>query len=247
MKINFLWIGDRLGKLEQLTLKSYLDNNHTPVIWLYDLTCSNIPEGVVKEDANQILPSNKIFSYTGRGDCRKGSYGGFSDIFRYYLLLQTGGWYSDMDVTCLKNFSDVDNQPYVFRPHRYTKAVGNIMKCPAQSTFLQKCIDKTEAIIDMNNDKWVYPVQILSDCIFEDKLDKFIAPKAWFGEDNINDLKDLLNIGVFSNRSNLPTYAVHWCNEALSTGQWDWTVKRDFNTPIPTTLYYNLLKKHNLL
>ena len=86
MEINFLWIGDKLGKLEQLTLKSFLDNGHQPVVWLYDRECTGIPDGTFKKDANEILPSLRIFSYEGRGDCRAGSYGGFSDLFRYYLL-----------------------------------------------------------------------------------------------------------------------------------------------------------------
>lgn len=247
MVINFLWIGDCLGKLEQLTLKSFLDCGHTPNLWLYNLHCSNIPDGVVVQNAREILPAEKIFCYKGKGDCRKGSLGGFSDVFRYYLLQKIGGWYSDMDVTCLKNFKELDYLPYVFRPHRLTKAVGNIMKTPANCLLLKKCIETTQLLVDEQNDSWVLPVKILSQHIFEQNLEQYIAPKQWFGEDSMDDLKELINLAIFSKKINLPTYAIHWCHEALSTGKWDWTVKRNFNTPVPTTLYYNLLKKHKLL
>jgi hypothetical protein len=247
MKINFLWIGDALGKLEQLTLKSFIDNKHQPVLWLYNLKCANIPPDTIIQDARDILSENRIFAYTGNGDCRKGSYGGFSDLFRYYLLYMVGGWYCDMDITCLKNFEPLDSLPYMFRPHRFTKAVGNILKAPAGCGFLKECIESTEAQINKDNNVWVLPVKILSDCIFKNKLEQYIAPKEWFGEDNINDLKEIINLGVFTKKINLPEYAIHWCHEAISTGKWDWSVKRDFNNPLPTTLYYNLLKRHNLL
>lgn len=246
MNINFLWIGPTLGLLEQLTLKSFIDNDHQPVLWVYDLNCSNIPSGVIVKDAREILPADKIFAYTGKGDCRKGSYGGFSDIFRYYLLRKTGGWYCDMDVTCLQNFSNLDKQEYMFRPHRIAKAVGNVLKAPSDSLFLKKCIEKTEESISKDNDEWVLPVVILGEIVVEEKLDHYIAPPEWFGMDSMFEIKKLIKPGTFLNTT-LPRYAIHWCHEALSTGKWDWTVKRNFDTPVPTTLYFNLLKKHKLI
>lgn len=247
MEINFLWIGNSIGKLEQLTLKSFLDNDHTPVLWLYDKNCTAIPEGTVKKDANEILPETRIFSYTGKGDCREGSYGGFSDLFRYYLLKKIGGWYCDMDVTCLKSFKTIDDTPYVIRPHNKVEIVGNIIKTPANAPFLDECIQLTEALVNKQNDRWVKPVEILRDCVKKYSLQKYLAPEKWFGKDNIEDIRKILSIGVFLDKKILPEYAIHWCNEAISTGKWDYSIKRNFNNPIPTTLFYNLLKKHKLL
>jgi len=246
MNINFLWIGPSLGLLEQLTLKSFIDNDHRAILWAYDVSCRNVPSGIIVKDAREILPENKIFCYTGKGDCRKGSYGGFSDIFRYYLLQKVDGWYCDMDVTCLQNFSNLDKHEYVFRPHRIAKAVGNILKAPKDSIFLKKCIERTEKTINKDNDKWVLPVIILGETITSENLEHHIAPPEWFGRDGMSDIKKLIKPGTFFN-IDLPQYAIHWCHEALSTGKWDWTVKRNFDTPVPTTLYYNLLKKHKLI
>jgi hypothetical protein len=247
MEINFLWIGDKLGKLEQLTLKSFVDNGHQPVVWLYNTACAGIPEGVLKRDANEILPSSRIFSYEGRGDCRAGSYGGFSDLFRYYLLKTVGGWYCDMDVTCLQSFADINNSEYVIRPHNTVEIVGNIIKTPKNAPFLDDCIALTEKHIDKRNDRWVKPVEILRDCVKKHSLEQYLAPIDWFGNDNIEDIRHMLSIGVFCKKELQPKYALHWCNEATSTGQWDYSIKRNFNKPIPTTLFYNLLKKHKLL
>ena len=233
MIINFLWIGDQLGKLEQLTLCSFLQNKHTPYLWTYNINCKGVPEGVVVKDASTIINREKIFYYTGGGDCRKGSCGGFSDIFRYHLLRQQGGWYCDMDVTCLKSFEEIDNVPYLFRPHRNCGAVGNIMKCPANSEFLDHCIIETEKQVTADNKAWVLPVQILKQNIDKFNLSKYIAPVDWFGRDDITEIQKYVDIGSGFNRQILPRYAIHWCNEAISTGQWNISIKRDFNTPVP--------------
>jgi len=247
MNINFLWIGKQLGRLEQLTLKSFIKNGHEPHLWLYDKDCQNVPAKTILRDANEIMSSDKIFSYVGGGDCRAGSYGGFSDIFRYYLLKKHGGWYCDMDVTCLRSFIDIDDQEYLFRPHKRVGLVGNIMKCPKDCDFINQCIIDTEKVVNCNNTRWVLPVEILRDNVKKANLEKFVAPVDWFGDDNIEDIKKLLAIGAFLPVKIMPKYAIHWCNEAVSTGRWDLTIKRDFDTPLPTTLFYNLLKKNELL
>jgi hypothetical protein len=246
MKINFLWIGSELNKIGQLSLKSFIDNGHESVLWAYDKNCKNIPYGTIVEDAGQIIHPDKIFSYKGDGDCRKNSYGGFSDIFRYYLLQEVGGWYCDMDVTCLKNFEEISSNEYVIRPHNMTKYVGNILKTPKNNEFLKACIEETEKEINETNYRWIKPLEILSDQIEKFQLEKYVVPTEYFGKDDIVFLKELLCLG-FNKKSELPKYAIHWCNEAVSTGQWDSSIRRDWNSPIPTTLYYRLLKKHNLL
>lgn len=247
MNINFLWIGERVTKNGQLALKSFLDHGHQPVLWAYDANCQNIPSGIKIEDAGQIMHPSKIFSYKDKGDCRMGSYGGFSDIFRYHLLHQVGGWYCDMDVVCLKNFEEIDNTPYVLRAHKFTPIVGNIIKTPQACKFMKACIENTEKVIDENNSSWIKPLEILSDTFAQFDLKQYVVPNNYFGCDDINDIKNYLNVGYFRNKFELPKYAIHWCNEAVSTGQWDPTIKRDWNNPVPTTLYYKLLKQHNLL
>lgn len=247
MKINFLWIGDSLSLNGQLTLKSFLDHGHEPVLWAYDKNCKNVPSGVIIEDAGDILHPSKIFTYKNRGDCRIGSYGGFSDIFRYYLLLKIGGWYCDMDTVCLKNFEEISNQPYVLRPHNFTPIVGNIMKTPQNCEFMKACIENTEKEIDENNYRWIKPLEILSDTFKQFELNQYVVPINYFGNDNIKDIKTYLDLGYYKSKFELPIYALHWCNEAVSTGQWDPSIKRDWNAPVPTTLYYKLIKKHKLL
>lgn len=246
MTVNFLWIGTTLGLMERLTLTSFLHNDHTPVLWLYDKKCKGIPKGVKIKDAGEILHPSKVFAYTGNGDCRKGSYGGFSDIFRYHLLYKTGEWYCDMDVTCLKNFSSI-KQDYVFRPHPKTKVVGNIMKTPKECEVMKACIDITESEVTPLNDRWIKPLEILNEQVEQFNLTPHICSTEWFGLDDSKHLQELLALNYFIQNIKLPKYAIHWCNEAITTGQWNKSIKRDWNVPIPSTLYYNLLKDHKLI
>lgn len=247
MNINFLWIGKTLTKNGQLSLKSFLDHGHQPILWAYDKNCQNVPQGVTIKDAGEIMHPSKIFTYKNNGDCRIGSYGGFSDIFRYHLLYKVGGWYCDMDVVCLKNFEEISDKPYVLRPHKFTPIVGNIIKTPKECDFIKKCIEETEKEVDENNYRWIRPLEILSDVFQTFDLQEYVVPNEYFGNDDIEQIKQFLTVGYHPAKHKLPTYALHWCNEAISTGQWNRAIKRDWNVPIPTTLFYKLLKQHQLL
>lgn len=231
----------------QLTLKSFLDNNHDVYLWTYNKNLKNIPDGVILKDANEILTENKAFCYKGRGDCRNGSYGGFSDIFRYHLIQNVGGWYCDMDVTCLKNFSDVfPENEYILRPHSKTNCVANIFKAPKNNDFLRYCIQKTEEEINENNEFWVKPLNILKQCVKEFNYEKYIIDSSFFENDDVSFFRKILSI-PYKNNTTLPTHAIHWCNEMVSFGRWYSELRRDWNVPIPFTLYHYFLKKHKLI
>lgn len=230
----------------QLTLKSFLDFDHKVILWTYSKNINNLPSGVILKNANEILENSKIFVYQGNGDCRVGSYGGYSDIFRYHLLQKVGGWYCDMDVTCLDNFSKIPEQEYVIKPHNSCKHVANVIKTPKNASFLNDCIELTEKVITENNDSWILPLKILSESVERFNLKKFVVPKNYFGNDSARDLSYYLSI-PYQNKEPLPKYAIHWCNEAVSHGFWNKEMKRNWDVPIPTTLYYKLLKKHKII
>src|SRR5260370_41624153 len=104
--IQGLWIGAELSVLEQLSIRSFLRNNHEYHLYVYD-EMKNIPAGTVVKDAGEILPPSKIFQYKDQK-----TYAGFANFFRYKLLLERGGWWVDADVVCLKSFGFPEE--YVF-------------------------------------------------------------------------------------------------------------------------------------
>ncbi len=104
--IQGLWIGSELSVMEQLSICSFLKNGHGYHLYAYD-HLGSVPPGTVVKDANEILPRSRIFQYK-----HQASYAGFSNFFRYKLLLERGGWWADTDIVCLKPF-DFPNQ-YIF-------------------------------------------------------------------------------------------------------------------------------------
>ena len=104
--IQGLWVGPELSVMEQLSVSSFLRHGHEYHLYVYT-DVKNIPAGAIVKDGNEILPASRIFQYK-----QKASYSGFSNFFRYKLLLERGGWWVDTDTVCLKPFDFAEE--YVF-------------------------------------------------------------------------------------------------------------------------------------
>lgn len=212
--IHGLWIGPALSAMEMLTIKSFIDNGHEFYLWVYEEPDSPLPEGTVIQDANKILPEQHVFQYQSKCDLTHGvnSYAGYSDIFRYKLLYEVGGWWADMDVTCLKPLDF--EEPYVFRDfvfrHSYDLAVvGNLMKCPQGSPLMKDCFEVAINEVTKENTEWLKPVMILNEQIDKHQLAGFIKhhivnPELW-------ELVDMYRYFPV----NVPKeyYVIHWLNE----------------------------------
>lgn len=207
--INGLWIGTSLSKIELLTIKSFVSHGHQFRLWTYN--AMDIPEieGLELMDANEILTEDFVFSYKHKNSYGHGagSYAGFSDIFRYKLLYEKGGWWVDMDVACLKAFDF--EQPYFFRAHHELPVVGNVMKCPPKSALMQECFELAVKKVDENNTDWHLPIQILNDQIEKNQLSKYIVPQV-----SNNDWWDQTKSYIFTMKK-VPDnwYFIHWQNE----------------------------------
>lgn len=92
--IQSLWVEGPLSPMERLTINSYLKNGHKFHLYVYN-DVTNIPIGTIIKDANEIIPNSDIFKV------REG-YSSFSDFFRWKLILDRGGWWSDLDAVCLR-------------------------------------------------------------------------------------------------------------------------------------------------
>jgi hypothetical protein len=207
--VNSLWIGNTLSKIELLTLHSFIAQGHTFHLWTYEKLLTELPEGVVIEDANEILPRETVFRYNnvnkyGHG---KGSVSGFSDIFRYKLLYDKGGWWTDMDVTCLKplNFS----VPYFFRKHHHLELVGNVMKAPVQSELMLSCYHEALTEVNENNTDWHKPIEILNKYVLENNLQHYVYPYI----SNHDDWNRIVGYVVGNEPIPEQYYFIHWMNE----------------------------------
>lgn len=131
--VQSLWIGPELSTMERLSIASFLGNDHPFHLYVYN-DVRGVPAGCELRDANEILPASMIFQYTEHK-----SYAGFANWFRYKLLLDRGGWWSDCDSVCVRPL-DFDT-PYVFSSERHEGAVyvnnGNI-RAPAGSALFAR-------------------------------------------------------------------------------------------------------------
>ena len=219
--VNSLWIGNSLSKIELLTLYSFIKQGHTFHLWTYEKLTNELPEGVIIEDANKILPREAIFFYNhinkyGHG---KGSVSGFSDIFRYKLLYEKGGWWVDMDVTCLKPLNVV--APYFFRKHHSLELVGNVMKAPIRSKLMMNCYQEAEAEVNENNTDWHKPIEILNKHVFENNLQQYVFPFV----SNVDDWNQIVDFVVGEKPIPQHYYFIHWMNEEWRSRNID---KNDF-------------------
>ena len=133
--IQCLWIGKQISRMERLSLRSFLNNSHTVHLYTYGHV-EDIPEGIVVMDANKIVPAKKIFRYKDYD-----SYAGFANIFRYKLLLEKGGFWSDMDIVCLRPITT--DKKYIFASERLPGQAVRVNSCfigvPRNSEIMEYC------------------------------------------------------------------------------------------------------------
>ncbi len=173
--IHHVWIGERLSLLEQLTLKLYQKHGITPNLWAYD-RIENVPDGVVIRDANEILPRRTVFAFQPKYDSDNfgvGSYSLWSDRFQLTVLQKFGGWYSQLDVACLKwpeeteyYFAALDEG---FDP--------SVMKVPQHAEFIPECIKELEERVNQRTAGfgWCFSMEIMSRHIKNHGLMKFVS------------------------------------------------------------------------
>ena len=132
--IQALWIGDKLTKLEQLCIASFLHHAHPFHLYTYG-NVRGVPKSTQLKDANKIIPESKIFAYYG------GSYAGFADWFRWELLFQKGNFWVDMDIICLRPF--LFDEDIVFGRQNGLIAAG-VLRFPAGHKISRYMSDKCE-------------------------------------------------------------------------------------------------------
>jgi hypothetical protein len=125
-----LWIGE-LTNLERLAMASFVANGHPVHLYAYE-EMVGVPAGVTVMDANAILPEERIFRYSAAAGKRAGSLAPFSDIFRFKLLYDRGGWWVDADVVCLRPFDFEAHYVFGYQDELINNAV---LRLPEGSEF----------------------------------------------------------------------------------------------------------------
>lgn len=211
--IKGLWIGNELSPNEVLCVKSYLYHGHTFELYTYDRV-QNVPVGVVIKDANQIIPKSEIFTFTNRE--HKQSLAAFADMFRFKLLFDVGGWWSDMDAVCLKPY-DLE-QGYVFMQEKQknldNRVCNGIIKCPASSPIMKACYDSVvEMRENINSQIWTATGPILlGKMVNQFCLKEYVLPQEFFSPIGYYEIDKLFTPFIPGPES----YSIHLYNEVWS-------------------------------
>lgn len=236
--VHGLWVGNKLSGLELLTLHSFTACGHEFHLWTYEPIQNELPEHVTIRDANEIIHHSLIFRRNHDDPdykIGKGSIGSpFSDLFRYKLLYEHGGWWVDMDVTCLKALNV--EEPYFFRGHPLLPAIGNVIKVPAKSELMKRTYEETLSTCNADTLEWLLPNRILNKNIRELNLSGFISTDL-----SVDDWWEKIEIYLWTDKK-IPDswFFIHWMNE-------EWRVrKKDKNSVYNDTTIGELYKKYKL-
>lgn len=67
------------------------------MLWSYLQSYKNLPKGCILKDANEIIPQTEAYK-----DVLE-TYAHFSDLWRWKFLYEHGGFWTDLDVVCLRD------------------------------------------------------------------------------------------------------------------------------------------------
>ena len=150
--VQALWVGSRLSSMEQLSICSFLRHGHPVHLYAFG-PMANVPEGTTVRSAAEILPESEVFIY--RRGPGKGSTAAFSDPFRYRLLLERGGWWTDLDMVCVRPLQFEDEHVYGCERTRDGGPAVNValFRAPAGSPIVRRCDERVRQI-DKSTAKW---------------------------------------------------------------------------------------------
>ena len=134
-RLNSLWVGNRLGYIEQLCLFSATAVGHPFTLYSYkpDIL-RGVPDGVELRDAREVMSESKFIDYSSSRSLTL-----LTDFFRYDLLTKDLGYWVDMDFCFLRPLEF--KQPYVFGWEDENTINNAILRIPAQSEMAHDLCD----------------------------------------------------------------------------------------------------------
>ncbi|HQR04828.1 MAG: hypothetical protein JSR19_06635 [Proteobacteria bacterium] len=223
--IQMFWASGSLSTLERLSIASFLANGHAVHLYTYGLT-GPVPAGTTLLDAGSVLPETECRSLGS--DEGFGSLAPFSNRFRYKLLLEKGGVWSDSDIIAVKPLSFLSRQEYFFAteysaPEAQGKPFGTeinscMIKVPPGSALMRDCLQRAEAI---NADKagWgATGVLLVREAVARHNLGAHAGPPNWVSPVPFWEFTRLLQ-----DLHTLPSdcHAIHFYNEMFRRNFFD--------------------------
>lgn len=143
--IQSLWIGNRLSTMEQLCVQSFLTLGYEFHLYAYE-TIANVPFGTRLCSAEEVIPAAEVFVYRHGSD--RGNPSAFSNLFRYKLLYERGGWWADLDAALLQPFNFAEEHVFGLErtPGGQTHVGTGLWKSPLGSPLVKYCYDVCQRV-----------------------------------------------------------------------------------------------------
>ena len=126
-----------------MCLRSFLDQGHAFQLYTYSSQLQ-VPRGVQLRDAAELFDRREYFTYKkGKG---AGSHAAFSNLFRYKLLADRGGWWVDTDVVCLSSEIPTFDEFFALQEHNVVN--GAVLFFRRRDPLMLECLDEALRIGD---------------------------------------------------------------------------------------------------
>lgn len=260
--IGALWMEGPLSYLEQLCLKSFLDNGHRVVLYHYG-ELEHVPDGIELADANEILPATNFLAHE-----ETGSVALHSDLFRYRMLANTEKMiWADTDAYCRKPFTPIDGHLYGYQSDKSIN--GGVLSFPKDSATFEKILAFTKdeyAIPTWYRPRYVKRLQrarqegnpvhaskmpwgvwgpsIITHFLNETGEVRYALPKEYlypfgFGDRRLMQRRRLPNVSDFITENTMSVHFFGRRMRALLSARHD-------GTPLATSVIGQLLRKHGI-
>ena len=180
-----LWVGKPLNKIEILCLSSFIYHKHNFNLFVYDMDLK-VPNGVIKQDARQIIDENKIFKTDN-------SYGPFADMFRYKMIQKTGLTWTDTDNICLQNKWKFPEYLFGMQGGPHKIVANGLLRAPKDSDFIAELVEISTNFNKKNIIWGEIGPQLVTEKIYKYKLEKYIQEPYVFYPVDYWEWKDIFD------------------------------------------------------
>ncbi|MDZ4136632.1 MAG: hypothetical protein U1D06_13730, partial [Paracoccaceae bacterium] len=130
-QVGTLWIGGALSWMEQLCLKSFVDQGQKITLFSYE-DIPNVPQGVIRRDGREIYDTDDFIKYE-----RKDSFALFADLFRIHMIKACPGMiWVDTDVYCHRPMTYDSDYVLGFELPDSARVNNAVLGLPADSSIL---------------------------------------------------------------------------------------------------------------
>ncbi len=138
-EVGTLWIGGHLSWMEQLCLKSFVDQGQKITLFSYE-EIPNVPKGVIQRDGREIIDTDDFIKYE-----QKNSFALFADWFRLHMIHKCPSMiWIDTDVYCHQPMTYDSDYVLGFELPGEQRINNAVLGLPHDSEMLRQMLHFTE-------------------------------------------------------------------------------------------------------